>query len=314
VSVQLPSLREIHFLAGLPGVRGTIGYPLRETSADPGIFGPDSVTWRVLGTPLLVLGGTRALLMQIANPLIAQGVIDHSKMDTDPFGRLVNTAEWVATVAFGTAVEAERAMRGLKAAHRRVTGTLPEANATAAYPAGSAYDASEPDLMRWVHATLVDSFLVAYETLSNRLAAADANRFVREWNVVAEGLGVPAASLWSTREDLRAYIDSEIASGRVSPGEGSRAVAGSILESPVRAEPLRSAWPMLHLFSTGLLADRLRQDFGLEWGPSQRFAHRALVRTLRGLVRVSPPPLRRAGVAAYAARRSRGDFAGFDKN
>ena len=314
MSVQLPSLREIHFLAGLPGVRGTVGYPLRETSADPGRFGPDSVTWRVLGTPLLVLGGTRALLMQIGNPMIAEGVLEHSRIDSDPFGRLVNTAEWVATVAFGTATEARAAVRGLAAAHRRVHGTISAESATAAYPAGTAYSASDPDLMRWVHATLVDSFLVAYETLCSRLPAAEADRFVREWNSVAEDLGIPRDTLWSTREELRTYIDAEVESGRVSPGAGSRKVARSILESPVPSEPLRSAWPMLHLFSVGLLADRLRQDFGLDWGPSQRFAHRALVRTLRGLFRVAPPQLRRAGVATYAQRRSRGDFTGFDKN
>jgi uncharacterized protein (DUF2236 family) len=253
-------------------------------------------------------------LLQIANPLIAQGVLDHSSLRTDPFARLINTAEWVATVGFGTTDEAERAIRGLAETHRRVAGTLPAASATDAYPAGTAYDAADPDLVRWVHATLVDSFLVAYETLCNRLPTADADRLVVEWNAVAARLGVPAESLWTTRDQLRGYIEGEIESGRVAPGAGSREVARTILESPLPSTPIRSAWPMLHLFSVGLLGDRLRRQFGLEWGGSQRFAHRALLRTLRGLLRVSPPALRRAGVAAYATRRSRGDFVDPDRN
>lgn len=314
MSVQLPSLREIHFLAGLPGVRGTVGYPLRDTSADPGLFGPDSVTWRVLGTPLLVLGGTRALLMQIAHPLVAEGVLQHSALRTDPFGRLVSTAEWVATVGFGTREEAESAIRSLSRVHRRVTGTLPEANATGANPAGTGFDAREPELMRWVLATLVDSFLVTYETLCNRLPARDGDRLVQEWSGVGEKLGIPATALWRSRDELRAYIDGEIESGRVGAGAGSREVARLILESPDVSRPVRSAWPMLHLFSVGLLAERLRQQFELEWGPRQRFAHRALVRTLRGFLRMSPASLRRPGVATYAMRRSRGDLGQLDLN
>lgn len=314
VSVPLPSLREMHFLSGLPGVRRQVAFPLRDTGVDPGLFGPGSVTWRVLATPLMVLGGTRALLMQVANPLIAEGVLQHSNVHSDPFRRLTNTATWVSRVAFGTTAEADAAVRGLAAMHRRVNGTLGPEHATAAYPAGSHYDASQSELLRWVHATLIDSMLVTHETLVGRLTAAEADRFVREWNPVAERMGVPVGGLWQTREELRMYVAGELLSGRLEVGAGSREVSSTVLESPLKAAAARSAWPMLHLLSVGLLGEQLRNAYGLEWGSSQRFSQRALVRTLRGLLRVTPAPLRRAGVATYAVRRSRGDFAAFDNN
>ncbi|MGI8847811.1 MAG: oxygenase MpaB family protein [Candidatus Dormibacteria bacterium] len=307
MSVPLPSLREIHFLAGLPAVRRRVAYPLRDTAKEPGLFGPHSVTWRVLATPLLVLGGSRALLMQVANPLVAQGVLDHSNVREDPFRRLTNTVTWVYTVAFGTGAEADRAIRRLRAVHERVRGTLAPENATVAYRAGTPYAASHPTLMLWVHATLIDSMLVLHESLLSPLSIGDGNRFVREWNPVAERLGVDATSLWQTREGMRAYIAAELSSGRVTPGEGSREVADTILESPLPGAP-GLVWPMLHLFSIALLGDRLRDGYGLEWNAAQRVAHRALRGLVSGVLRLTPAQMRSAKVATYAGRRTRGQF------
>src|SRR5207302_5178302 len=80
--------------------------PLLDRTQDPGLFGPDSVTWRVMREPLLILSAGRALLMQAANPLVAQGAIDHSSYQEDPYGRLERTVEWVTVVCFGTTSEA----------------------------------------------------------------------------------------------------------------------------------------------------------------------------------------------------------------
>src|SRR5207237_10858708 len=82
--------------------------PLRDPARDPGLFGPDSVTWRVMREPLLILGAGRALLMQAANPLVAQGALDHSGFDRDQYGRLERTIVWVTLVSFGTTSEASR--------------------------------------------------------------------------------------------------------------------------------------------------------------------------------------------------------------
>src|SRR5437899_1662006 len=85
--------------------------PLHDPAPDPGVFGPGSVTWRVMREPLLILGGGRALLLQAAHPLVAQGALDHSSYATDPFGRLNRTIHWVTMVSFGTSAEARTASR-----------------------------------------------------------------------------------------------------------------------------------------------------------------------------------------------------------
>src|SRR5207237_4117661 len=103
--------------------------PLRDPARDPGLFGPDSVTWRVMREPLLILGAGRALLMQAANPLVAQGALDHSGFDRDPYGRLERPIGWVSLVCFGTMAAAQRVTMPVTALQRRVMARLPDSNA-----------------------------------------------------------------------------------------------------------------------------------------------------------------------------------------
>src|SRR5207245_11811811 len=103
------SRRELAQLLALPVPFAEPPLPISDVSADPGLFGPESITWRVLREPLLILAGGRALLMQAAHPLVAQGAIDHSAYSTDPFGRLMRTFDWTGAVAFGTRREARAA-------------------------------------------------------------------------------------------------------------------------------------------------------------------------------------------------------------
>lgn len=309
MSVAMPSAAEIRFLLGLPGADPR-SLPLRDRDADPGWFGPDSETWRVLGTPLLLLGGTRALLMQVAHPLVAEGVLQHSDVAGDPFGRLMRTAQWVVAVAFGTTAEAERAVRITGAVHKRVTGTLPAENATVRVPAGTPFDARDPELVRWVHATLVDSFLAAHEALRGPLPAHRADRLVREWNRVAVAQGVAPDKLWRSRAELRRYVEEQIARGPVHAGAGSRAVARTVLDSPFPHAAARRAWPAVHLFSLGLLSPELREQFGVRWGAADRVAHRAVTASLRATLAVTPRRLREPAVVTFARRRSQAALGG----
>ena len=123
--------------------------PPHDRSQDPG-FGPELVTWRVMREPLLILGAGRALLMQAAHPLVAQGAIDHSAFATDPFGRFERTVEWVTVVCFGTTAEAREISQHVLRVHRRIAGVLPEENATPSVRPGRAYSAANPALC-WVH-------------------------------------------------------------------------------------------------------------------------------------------------------------------
>ena len=122
---------------------------------DPGLFGPGSMAWRIDGEVLVLAGGTCALLMQLAHPAVAAGVDQHSDFRADPFARLRRTLTSSYAVAFGTASDAEAAIRRVNAIHAAVRGHVPET--------GAAYHATDPALLLWVHATLVDTALRVYD-------------------------------------------------------------------------------------------------------------------------------------------------------
>ena len=79
-------------------------------AGDPGLFGPGSVTWRVNGESVLLAGGGRALLLQVAHPSVAAGVEQHSSYDTDPWGRLIRTLDVVTKITFGDSEASARAV------------------------------------------------------------------------------------------------------------------------------------------------------------------------------------------------------------
>ena len=174
---------------------------------DAGLFGPDSVTWRVHSNLSMLVGGIRALIVQTLDPLAMAGVADHSLYRSDPLGRLRRTAAFIATTTFGTTAEAEAAVARVRAIHDAVRGIAPD---------GRPYAASDPDLLAWVHHVEVQSFLVAYQRVGPGLAPADADRYVAEMARLGVLLGVvdpvtDAATLdrWvRERPDQRASADA----------------------------------------------------------------------------------------------------------
>ena len=282
--------------------------PIRDRTPDPGLFGPDSMTWRVMREPLLLLGGGRALLVQVAHPLVAQGAIEHSNYAEDPYGRLLRTIEWVTVVAFGTTAEAERACAQVTAMHRRVRGRLPSDGATAAHPRGRAYSGLSPALLRWVHASFVDTMLRSHDAFIGGLRDADRDVFVREWNQVATLMKVPPRLHFDSDAQLRAYIAEEVASGRAVAGPGSKVVARTVLRPPVPTPLLRPAMDTLAFASVGLLPAPLRGSYGILWTPAHTAAHAALCRWLRTGRRLLPSRLRRSPVFELASARSRGEW------
>lgn len=100
-------------------------YPLADTlgyRGDPGLFGPGSVTWAVVGDTAVFVGGIRALLLQAAHPEVAAGVAEHSRYREDPLGRLSRTAAYVTATSFSATPEVEWALDMVARRHRPVTG------------------------------------------------------------------------------------------------------------------------------------------------------------------------------------------------
>ena len=172
--------------------------PLADTHLypnDPGLFGPGSVSWKVMGDVSSFAGGVRALLLQALHPEVAAGVADHSAYKSDPLGRLNRTSLFVTTANYGSMPEVQSAVQMVRTAHRPVTGVSER---------GISYSANQPPLAAWVQNTLTDSFLEAYQTFCRPLGHDEADQFVQEQSKIGALLGV--VELPQTAADLRSWI------------------------------------------------------------------------------------------------------------
>ena len=304
--VRVPTPFELVDFFGRATARGERSLPISDPSPDPGLFGPGTVTWTVMKEPVLILGGGRALLMQAAHPLIAQGAIDHSTYATDPFGRLERTLVWVVSVTFGTRREARAASRAVNRLHAAVTGTLPAADATETVCALTPYTAKDPELLIWVHATFVDTMLATHDAFVGTLSEPERDRFVREWHSVARLMGVPSRGVWRDASELRAYIRDQVERGPVRPGPGSWRVAQTVVHPPLPSRALRPAWEAVAFATVGLLPAAVRRGYGMRWTPAHDAAHRALSVSLRAARAVLPERVRSSPVHDFAQARVAG--------
>jgi uncharacterized protein (DUF2236 family) len=173
--------------------------PLEHTlnyRGDPGLLGPDSVSWRVIGDATAFVGGIRALLVQTAHPEVVAGVEQHSRYRSDPLGRLSRTSVYVTETTYGAMPEVEAAVRTVRHAHGPVHGRSER---------DRAYSAGTPELAAWVHNVLTDSFLTAYQRFGpSPLTVREADQFVTEQMRIGALLG--ASPLPSTAEELSRWI------------------------------------------------------------------------------------------------------------
>ncbi len=277
---------------------------LSDGDPDPGLFGPGSVTWRVAREPFLLAGGARALLMQVAHPLVAQGVVDHSDYEHDPFGRLVRTVRWLVAVTFGTTAEARAASGQVRRVHAGVRGTLQPRNAAPDLPGGTPYSAFDPALSRWVLATIVESMLATHDATVGGLQRRDADRMVREWRAVAPLVQVRDADTWDSAAELREYVQKMTRT--LHPVDASREAARVVLRPPLPSRALRPATASVAFLTTGLLPPSLRSAYGLRWTPLDAAAHRATCTSLRAVHRVLPRRLRVSSLHDAAMQRAQG--------
>jgi uncharacterized protein (DUF2236 family) len=260
-----------------------------------GLFGPGSVSWRVDRELVVLAGGSCALLMQAAHPVVAAGVAEHSTYATDPFGRLLRTLTSSFDVVFGTTSRAEATIRRVNAIHARVRGQRPDD--------GSPYTALDPEALLWVHATLVDTALRVYTRFVEPLSTADEQAYHVESGRIATLLGVPPREVPGTIEGLRAWMAEMVGSGRVRVTPAAREIARTVLY-PARFPP-RLAWDAAHLISIATLPEPLRGQYGIRWTPARE---KGMERIARGVARALPfvpPALRFAPQARAAERRVR---------
>ena len=248
-----------------------------------GLLPDDAVVRRVSGEFVVGLGGGRALLMQLAHPQVAAGVADHSGFESDPFGRLRRTLETMNTIVSGTEDEARLAARKLWAVHERVTGP--------------GYRANDPELLLWVHATLVDTALRLHAFFLRPLSPDDASRYSDESLVVGEVLGIPRAIQPPDLPAFRRYVREMVCSLEVS--DTARRLADAVLHPrlPWMVEPGLALGREL---TAGLLPRPLREQFGLGWDRNRKAALLLAGLASRQVLPRVPSVVRRAPTALFA--------------
>ena len=223
--------------------------------------------WRIGRERILLLGGAAALLMQIAHPLVAAGVADHSDFRADPFRRLQATLDATLRITFGDREQAFAAAEAVRKVHSRVRGRLERP--AGPFAAGTLYDASDPHLAMWVHASLLGTSLQVYGRLVRPLTLATRERYYQEAKPFARLFGVGDDVLPADYRAFRAYLAGMIDGPDLAVGEDARALAAHILAPPVPL-PARPANPALRAVTAWLLPARLRREFGLPWGLLER--------------------------------------------
>ncbi|MDQ2648958.1 MAG: DUF2236 domain-containing protein [Actinomycetota bacterium] len=225
--------------------------------------------------PAIGLGAGRALLLQLAHPAVAQGVEDHSEFKRNPFKRLQGTLEATIGVVYGSKELAEGIGRRLHFIHQFIVG--------------ADYSANEPDLLMWVHATLLDTALRCRETFVGPLDPDEAETYYQEMSQAAVHFGVALEDQPATLADFREYMATTMDSLQVS--DVGKELIGFILEPklPFGAHvPFIPVLKFQKLVTLGSLPDSIRSQLPVRWGPREQARYDRVERLVRTLFRATP--------------------------
>ena len=219
---------------------------------------------RVHANAALLAGGGRALLMQLAHPQVAQGVAEHSDFARDPIARLLRTLRLTLALVYGDEADVARALDAINGVHRRV--------------AGPGYAASDPALLLWVHATLIDTSLRLHALLVRPLTASEAASYYEDMQRIGEALGVPRDAFPPDVASFHAYVSTMNATLQVT--DTARALASEIFR---RRGALTPALIAQRQITAGLLPESLRRQYGLPWGRNRQTVLNAAAKLSRAV-------------------------------
>jgi uncharacterized protein (DUF2236 family) len=255
-----------------------------------GIYGPDSMSWRINRESALFLAAGRAALLQLAHPWVATALRQHSTLLDKPIARFHSTFRIVFTMVFGTLDQAIAAARSLYTRHTFIQGELPEG--AAGWPRGTHYEANEISALRWVYSTLVESAVIAHEVVNGPLAPSQRDQYFDETKTLAALFGIPSGALPQTWSEFAAYNQTMHASDQLGVTTDARAMAhnllsgaGSWIRPPKWYRALTCSW----------LPERFRNEFGLSYNQTDQLAAGRATRRLSSLYRRLPSSLRFIG-------------------
>ncbi len=225
-----------------------------------GYFDDSSMLRKIHRERAVALSGPRALLMQAAHPLAVAGLLAHTASLDEPYERLARTAETMSTIGFGSRADADRVTRRVRAMHRRVSGRLP--NQVGLYPAGTPYQADDPELLLWVLFTLVDSALVAYRKYVGSLTRAEEAAYWEDYKLVGQLFGLNEGHMPATLNDLDAYRKRMLEGDELYVTDWARERARQIVLDPPLPWVARPLLETVNFVTIALLPDRIRRQYG----------------------------------------------------
>jgi len=276
------------------------GERMRTSEGREPLFDPRGMYWRVNRESVLLLGGGSALLLELAHPLVAAGVAQHSDFQRAPLNRLLGTIRAMQRIVHGERAQALATVERINRMHRHIRGVLPEG--TAEFPAGTPYCASDPELLRWVWATLVHTSLTAYQVFLEPLDAGQRDGYYQEAKTLARLFGVPDSLLPEDLVDFEAYWREMIEGPTLEITPTARALGDEIIHPPILGFP-RWLGEVTGIATLGLLEPVIRERYGFRWssrrGRAWRLSRGVLARTVPRM-----PDLARISWSARRAERA----------
>jgi uncharacterized protein (DUF2236 family) len=243
---------------------------------------------RVNRERVLLVGGQRALVMQLAHPLVAAGVAEHSDFPARALERLRRTLDLSLALIYGTPEEAEAAASAIRSVHDRVTGSAE----------GRPYRANDPSLLLWVNATLIDTTLLVYERFVRPLSDGDRRRYYDETVASAELFGIPRQVVPPDIDAFSRYVGDMLGGDELRATDDGRRLIRDVLQPPLPLA-LRLPTAAIRQITLALLPERIRTMFGLRSGAGARLALTAASGASRLALPLLPSALR-----AFSAARA----------
>jgi uncharacterized protein (DUF2236 family) len=276
---------------------------VRAEAAGPvaGVFGPASLTWQVDREAVIFLGAGRALLLQLAHPWVAAAIAEHSRTLADPIGRFHRTFDTVFAMVFGSLDRALLSSRQLHRRHGMIVGQMPET--VGPFAAGSRYCANDIPALRWVHATLVDTALIAHDLVLPPLAVEERERYWIERRLFGALFGLTADDLPADWSGFAAYNAAMAQSETLTVSAAAREIAAQIFTG---ARPWLRPPRWYRALTARMLPEPLRAGFGLELDASDIRAADDALRWIRRVYPRLPNRLRYVGPYQEAQARLNG--------